>query len=233
MKKGLSVNGGCRIWSWVFFWLQSASVGECVWLKAVWNCDPPSEDFCIFLWEFQVWWRVATTPHTLANLLFGAELKCDHKIFLLTFASNPPTFNWHLDNFPSVQLQLHLNFWIEIRIKKKKKKSRPDGRLGGNSVISLMLRMWFLVASTVFAATKEAKEPHLESPGWIVWSCKFTNCVSVTLLRYASGLETQPQNFCTILERFCKLRRFHCQFILGFFKQVPREPFFLSTTRLF
>lgn len=122
MKKGLSVNGGCRIWSWVFFWLQSASVGECVWLKAVWNCDPPSEDFCIFLWEFQVWWRVATTPHTLANLLFGAELKCDHKIFLLTFASNPPTFNWHLDNFPSVQLQLHLNFWIEIRIKKKKKK---------------------------------------------------------------------------------------------------------------
>lgn len=161
MKKGLSVNGGCRIWSLFVFWLQSS------------------------------------------------------------------------DNFPSVQLQLHLNFWIEIRIKKKLKKSRPDGRLGGNSVISLMLRMWFLVASTIFAATKEAKEPRLESPGLIVWSCKFTNCVSVTLLRYASGLETPPQNFCTVLERFFKLRLFHYQFILVFFKQVPREPFSFSTTRLF
>lgn len=136
----------------------------------------------------------------------------------------------------TISLQYNCNFiWtFELKFALKKKKSRPDGRLGGNSLISLMLRMWFLVASTVFAATKEAKEPRLESPGLIVWSCKFTNCVfPLHFCDMHQAWKHHLKTFGQYLEGFSKFRRFHYQFILGFFKQVPREPFSLSTTRLF
>lgn len=136
-----------------------------------------------------------------------------------------------LDNFPSVQLQLHLNFWIEICIKKKIKK-KSSGRTSWRKLCDLV-DVEDVIFGWIYYFCCHKRSKRTTSPGLIVWSCKFTNCVSVTLLRYASGLETPPQNFCTVLERFFKLRLFHYQFILGVFKQVPREPFFFSTTRLF
>lgn len=153
MKKGLSVNGGCRIWSLFFF------------LAAVFGQYPFS--------------TIATSSE--------------------------------------LELKFALKFIFFLK-----------SSLGGNFVISLILRMWFLVASTIFAATKEAKEARLESPGLIVWSCKFTNCVSVTLLRYASGLETPPQNFCTILESFFSNWGFSIPSLFWGFLSKYQESHFLS-----